>query len=224
MQTSQIFPALLYTQFLPTARNPCTVWLPAAQAAIIISACTKLSQQGLLKHTDFCVCTTYKVGCQSPREMTRRGDLLKHEAATTIHPALTAASHPAPLRCFSFSPVPSQEAGSLMAHPWLTHCPVSPYRGQRVGGDFTLSPNHAPRHRWADSTSPQGCIHLCPVRFNFKLLNTYSEVLMYRGGGGGTAHASITWLSAIQTEDSSRGKRQLPLLCAPAHDTLSYRE
>lgn len=121
------------------------VWLPAANAAIIISACTKLSQQGLLKHVDFCVCTTYKVGCQSPWEMTRRGDLLKHKAATTIHPASTASSHPAPPCCFSFSLVPSQEAGSLMAHQWLAACPVSSYRGQRVGGGFTLSQNHAPR-------------------------------------------------------------------------------
>lgn len=104
--------------------------IPAAHAAIIISACIKLSQQGLLKHVDFCVCTTYKVGCQSPREMTRRGDLLKHEAATTIHPASTAPSHPAPPCCFSFSLAPSQEAGSLMAHPWLAACPVSPYGGR----------------------------------------------------------------------------------------------
>lgn len=212
MQTSQIFPVLLCTQFLPTARNPCTVWLPAAHAAIIISACTKLSQQGLLKHVDFCVCTTYKGRLPKPT-----GDDKERRPVEAwgcnLHPScLNGIIPPSPAVLLQLLLVPSQEAGSLMAHPWLAACPVSPYGGRGwVGGGFTLSQNHAPRQVTGFNFS--STLHL-PTQWFY-----CAEV----DEGAQHMQAERDWaLSKLNPAAEARGK--LPVLCAPAHDALSYRE
>lgn len=225
MQTSQIFPVLLCTQFLPTARNPCTVWLPAAHAAIIISAYTKLSQQGLLKHVDFCVCTTYKGRLPKPTgdDKVRR----PVEAwGCNHHPSClncTIPSSPAVLlqlllgpQSGSWQPDGTSMAGSLSCVTlW----------GQRVGGRRL-------------HTVPKSCTktgyriqHLLNATSTFVLsalilscsITTQWFYCAEVDEGAQHMQAERDWaLSKLNPAAEARGK--LPVLCAPAHDALSYRE